>query len=27
MLLHRENNPAHADAIARARDWIIAMQS
>ena len=26
MLLHRENNPAHADAIARARDWIIAMQ-
>ncbi len=27
MLLHRENNPEHADAIARARDWIIAMQS
>jgi squalene-hopene/tetraprenyl-beta-curcumene cyclase len=27
MLLHRENNPAHANSIARARDWIIAMQS
>jgi len=27
MLLHRENNPDHAEAIARARDWIIAMQS
>lgn len=27
MLLHRENNPDHAAAIARARDWIIAMQS
>ena len=27
MLLDRENNPDHAEAIARARDWIIAMQS
>ena len=26
MLLHRENNPAHAEAIRRAADWIIAMQ-
>ena len=26
MLLHRENNPDHAEAIARARDWIVAMQ-
>ena len=27
MLLHREGDPAHAGAIARARDWIIALQS
>ncbi len=27
MLLHREGDPAHGEAIARARDWIIAMQS
>ncbi len=27
MLLHREGDPAHAEAIARARDWIIALQS
>lgn len=27
MLLHRQGDPAHADAIARAREWIIGMQS
>ncbi|HXT82182.1 MAG TPA: squalene--hopene cyclase, partial [Acetobacteraceae bacterium] len=27
MLLHRKGDPAHADAIARAREWIIGMQS
>jgi squalene-hopene/tetraprenyl-beta-curcumene cyclase len=27
MLLHRNGNPAHETAIARARDWIIGMQS
>ena len=27
MLLHRNGNPAHAESIARARDWIIGMQS
>jgi len=27
MLLHRQGDPEHADAIARARDWIIGMQS
>jgi squalene-hopene/tetraprenyl-beta-curcumene cyclase len=27
MLLHRNGDPAHADSIARARDWIIGMQS
>ena len=27
MLLHRNGDPAHAEAIARARDWIIGMQS
>ncbi len=27
MLLHRNGDPAHADAIAKARDWIIGMQS
>ena len=27
MLLHREGDPAHAEAIRRARDWIIGMQS
>jgi squalene-hopene/tetraprenyl-beta-curcumene cyclase len=27
MLLHRNGDPAHTDAIARARDWIIGMQS
>ena len=27
MLLHRNGDPAHAAAIARARDWIIGMQS
>jgi squalene-hopene/tetraprenyl-beta-curcumene cyclase len=27
MLLHRNGNPAYADAIARARDWIVGMQS
>jgi squalene-hopene/tetraprenyl-beta-curcumene cyclase len=27
MLLHRQGDPAHAAAIARARDWIIGMQS
>ena len=27
MLLHRNGDPAHADAIERARDWIIGMQS
>ena len=27
MLLHREGNTAHAEAIARAQDWIIALQS
>ena len=27
MLLHREGDPAHARSIARARDWIIALQS
>jgi squalene-hopene/tetraprenyl-beta-curcumene cyclase len=27
MLLHRNADPAHAEAIARARDWIIGMQS
>jgi len=26
MLLHRQADPAHADSIARARDWIIGMQ-
>jgi squalene-hopene/tetraprenyl-beta-curcumene cyclase len=26
MLLHREDREAHADAIARARDWVLAMQ-
>ena len=26
MLLHREGNPAHDEAVARARDWVIAMQ-
>ncbi len=27
MLLHRQGDPAHADSIARAREWIIGMQS
>ncbi len=27
MLLHRNGNPAHADSIARARDWVLGMQS
>ncbi len=27
MLLHRNGDPAHAEAIARARDWVIGMQS
>jgi squalene-hopene/tetraprenyl-beta-curcumene cyclase len=27
LLLHRQGDPAHAQAIARARDWIIGMQS
>ena len=27
MLLHRNGDPAHAEAIARAREWIIGMQS
>jgi squalene-hopene/tetraprenyl-beta-curcumene cyclase len=27
MLLHRNGNPAHAESIARAREWIIGMQS
>ncbi len=27
MLLHRQGDPAHGAAIARARDWIVAMQS
>ncbi len=27
MLLHRNGDPAHADAIARAREWIVGMQS
>jgi len=27
MLLHRNGNPAYADAIARAREWIVGMQS
>ena len=27
MLLHRNGDPAHADAVARARDWILGMQS
>ena len=27
MLLHRQGDPAHAEAIARARDWIVGMQS
>lgn len=27
MLLHRSQDPAHADAIDRARDWVIGMQS
>ncbi len=27
MLLHRNGDPAHADSIARARDWILGMQS
>ena len=27
MLLHRNGDPAHADRIARARDWILGMQS
>ena len=27
MLLHRQGDPAHADSIARARDWIVGMQS
>jgi squalene-hopene/tetraprenyl-beta-curcumene cyclase len=27
MLLHRNGDPAHANAIARARDWVIGMQS
>ena len=27
MLLHRQGDPAHAEAIARAREWIIGMQS
>jgi squalene-hopene/tetraprenyl-beta-curcumene cyclase len=27
MLLHRNGNPAHADSIERAREWIIGMQS
>ena len=27
MLLHRQGDPAHADSIRRARDWIVAMQS
>ncbi len=26
MLLHRQGDPAHAESIARARDWIVAMQ-
>jgi squalene-hopene/tetraprenyl-beta-curcumene cyclase len=26
MLLHRQGDPAHVDAIARARDWIVGMQ-
>jgi squalene-hopene/tetraprenyl-beta-curcumene cyclase len=26
MLLHRQGDPAHADSIARARDWVVAMQ-
>ena len=27
MLLHRQGGPEHAEAIARARDWVVAMQS
>jgi squalene-hopene/tetraprenyl-beta-curcumene cyclase len=27
MLLHRNGDPAHAEAIARARDWVVGMQS
>jgi squalene-hopene/tetraprenyl-beta-curcumene cyclase len=27
MLLHRNGDPAHADSVARARDWILGMQS
>ena len=27
MLLHRQGDPAHAASIARARDWVVAMQS
>ena len=27
MLLHRNGDPAHADSIARARDWVLGMQS
>ncbi len=27
MLLHRHGNPSHAPAIARARDWVLGMQS
>jgi squalene-hopene/tetraprenyl-beta-curcumene cyclase len=27
MLLHRQGDPAHAEAIARAREWIVGMQS
>ena len=27
MLLHRNNDPAHAHSIARARDWVLGMQS
>ena len=27
MLLHRQGDPAHAQAITRARDWVVAMQS
>jgi squalene-hopene/tetraprenyl-beta-curcumene cyclase len=26
MLLHRQGDPAHADSLARARDWVVAMQ-
>ncbi len=27
MLLHRNGDPAHADSVARARDWVLGMQS